>query len=123
MSPCNHLIVYTGFDKTICKGCIKCGLEEQYRYYDVNCLSYDNKIMRDYLNQKGSMRGRIIKRTCSLDLGRAIYSKLKEKNLASNDEILINNFMFILDVMSNENNYDMIDDTIKVLIKNNGGSR
>ena len=120
---CNHLIIYTGFDKTICKGCIKCGLEEQYRYYDYNCLSYNNKIMRDYLNQKGSMKGRIIKRTCNLELGKLIYSKLKEKNLAANEEMLINNFTFILDTMSDDNNYEIIDDKIKVLIKNNGGKR
>ena len=112
---CNHVLISTTYStkmSPVCYACIKCGLNAKYKFYNVFEQSEEG-IMHRYLIRHG-IKGTIIDRTCDLDLARLIYSKLKEKGLALDDDMLIMNFTYVLDNINKENS---IDDVIKLLLK------
>lgn len=93
------------------RGCIKCGLNQ---ISDSSFL--EGKIMREYLSKNNIYTKKYINEYCNLNLARLIYLKLKENNLANDDETLIKNFISVVDSLIDENEFE-VDEQIKLLLK------
>ena len=120
---CNHIYVMIKIEgkqnikrRYLPKICIKCGLDESTKSGLYKYLSLEEKIMRDYLFKHPVLNKRCINISCNPDLAKLIYLKLKEANLASDDDTLIKNFISVIDSISNDNEPN-IDEKIKLLLK------
>lgn len=101
-SSCNHIWVNTlhsydsfeGRSYDYC-GCVKCGLDRRVfylkeRYHNNAWLNLDEKIMYDFmLNNPSRYSGINTNLLCHLDLGKAIYTKIKENNPGIDDETAV----------------------------------
>ena len=103
-SSCNHICVNTLHDYDRLEGrsfdycgCIKCGLDERVYYkvdnqFNPDYLSFEEKVMYEYLNNHYDTKGKNTYLLCDLDLARAIYNKIKEYHPDINDETTIKYF-------------------------------
>lgn len=100
---CNHLWVTSRFenDSVECRtynyfGCIKCGLDQsvfaKIEFSDDVVLSFEEKVMYDFMTSFYYHSGRHIGLACDLELGTAIYKKLKENNPNISNEDAIKYF-------------------------------
>lgn len=94
---CNHIWVNIGrssegLRRPNCSGCIKCGLDESiYQligpYRDLDCLTFKQQIMYDFMKRGGYKRKGIHTDVlCDFDLAKAIYSRIKETYPDIDDE-------------------------------------
>lgn len=98
-SSCNHIFINIKKDpKKIC-GCIKCKLTDDVLLEERSLLSYNQKIMYDYLkNNKNIYNDSIISNvTCDLELAKAIYDKIIENYNNIDDETVKKYFEIALD--------------------------
>lgn len=91
-SSCNHIWVNTLQDHDRYEGrsynyygCIKCGLDQRVfqlaeQYPDLNWLTFEQRIMYDFMKGRFCFRKSEDKILCDLDLAKEIYKKIKEKN-------------------------------------------
>lgn len=98
------------------KICIKCGLDESTKSGLYKYLSLEEKIMKDYLIKHPILNRNCIYVFCEPDLAKLIYLKLKENNLAQDDDMLIKNFISIVKNLKEENDLE-VDNQIKLLLK------
>lgn len=107
-SSCNHILVNTLHDYDSCEGrsynyygCIKCGLNSNIMsknllLQDSLLLPLQQKVMYDFLKKNG-FNGKVdTYELCDLDLGKAIYSKIKERHPDIDDETAIKYFKVAL---------------------------
>lgn len=103
-SSCKHILVYSkvnydryeGRSNRRC-GCIKCGLDNSVldcRYEEF--LSYDDRIMYDYLIDGNYLKGIETNISCDLSLAVAIYQKIKGHYPDIDDDTAIKYFMVAL---------------------------
>lgn len=112
-ASCNHIWVttshaYDGFEgrSQNCYGCIKCGLDSNLSFKMLSSfeckLPLDKRIMKDYFTRNHNWyRGINTHKLCDLDLGMAIYSKIKEKHPDIDDETATKYFKIALDNIRN----------------------
>ena len=97
---CNHLWIISKFENDSVEsrtynyfGCIKCGLDQsvfvKVEFSDNAKLSFEEKVMYDFMTSIYYQDGRYIGVACDLELGTAIYKKIKEKypNISDEDAI------------------------------------
>ena len=102
-SHCKHIwIIVSTKTKYESYGCIKCGLDQ--RVY--NCdycreFSFDEQIMFDYLVDYPSFDGTITNIYCDLELAKAIFNRIKEKNPRISDKMVLKYFEIALDNIRN----------------------
>ena len=100
---CNHLWITSRFenDRVECRtynyfGCIKCGLDQavfaKVEFSDEEVLSYEEKIMYNFMTSIYYQSGHHIGMACDLELGSAIYKKIKENHPNIIDEDAIKYF-------------------------------
>ena len=89
----------------LCHGCIKCGLDQKVNYFDQlndGLLSFDQKIVRDFLLEHSKGPGNIYYRgidtfmDCDLDFAKAIYSKIMKAHPDIDDETASKYFCAVL---------------------------
>lgn len=110
---CNHIWVntlrdydsYEGRTETYC-GCIKCGLDERVIYMmeynpDTSALTEDQKIMYEIINNTHYSKGINTNVGCNLELGMAIYKKIKEIHPNIQDGLARKYFEIALDNIRN----------------------
>lgn len=104
---CEHIVVYSKIDYDRFEGrtyrscgCIKCGLDNSILEFKREWLSFDQRIMYDYLSKK-YLSGKETKVACDLDLAKAIYSKIKETHPDIDDETVVKYFEITLDNIRN----------------------
>ena len=101
-AECNHIWVYTLHEHDYIEGrsyhysgCIKCGLDQKVfeeANYHPEYLPCDKRIMYDYMKKTSYDSGIHSKISCDLELGQAVYKKLKECNPDLDDESLLKFF-------------------------------
>lgn len=98
---CNHIIVYSKVEHDYIEGrtyyycgCIKCGLNEAIFDSNKIWLSYDEKLIYDYMHNNHIVRinGRKTNAFCDIELAKAIYKKIKEYYPDIDDETVIKYF-------------------------------
>lgn len=110
---CNHIWVntlkdydsYEGRTETYC-GCIKCGLDERVIYMmeynpDTSALTEDQKIMYRIINNTYYSKGIKTNIGCNLELGMAIYKRIKEIHPNIQDGLARKYFEIALDNIRN----------------------
>lgn len=112
-SSCNHILVNTLHDYDSCEGrsynyygCIKCGLDSRIlsRILEPSesfLLPLEQKVMYDFLKKNGFNGGVDFDDFCDLDLGKAIYSKIKERHPDIDDETAMKYFGVALNDIRN----------------------
>ena len=96
---CNHIWVtefkdydaYEGRTETYC-GCIKCGLDEKVLYLmeynpDYRCLTLDQQIMYDVMQNNHYYGGIHTDIVCNLELAKAIYKRINEVHPNISDQL------------------------------------
>jgi len=101
-ASCDHIWVHTLHEHDYIEGrsyhysgCIKCGLDQKVfeeANYHPEYLPYDKKIMYDYMKKTTYDSGIHSEISCDLELGQAVYKKLKECNPDLDDESLLKFF-------------------------------
>ncbi len=112
-ASCKHIWVITSYVSDYfegrsqnCYGCIKCGLDSKLAFKMLSSyeckLPLDKKIMKDYfMNNHSWYRGINTHELCDLDLGKAIYLKIKERHPDIDDETAIKYFEVALNDIRN----------------------
>ena len=97
-SSCNHIWVNTLHQEDNYEGraynyygCVKCGLDRRVFHqmrtlYNPDRLGFEQRIMYDYM-RNNAMTGLKTDIFCDLDLGKAIYAKIKEVHPDISDEM------------------------------------
>lgn len=107
-SSCSHIWITTRRERDSYEarsesfyGCIKCGLDQdilrQEFYFGRNLLSFEERIMLDYMNNYGYRNGIYINELCDLSLANAIYLKIKANHPNIDDETVHKYFEAALD--------------------------
>lgn len=104
IKQCNHIwvtskIVYDCFEgrSESFFGCIKCGVNQTVLEKDPKYQSTEEKIMYDYLRENYCTKGIHSSMACDLDLGKALYLKIKEQHPDIDDETACKYFEIALD--------------------------
>ena len=100
---CKHIwIISSTVTKVESYGCIKCGLDEKF-YNNPNSyeFSFQEQIMYEYMIEHPSLDGIITDIYCDLELAKAIFKKIKEKNPTISDELILKYFEISLDNIRN----------------------
>ncbi len=102
-SHCKHIWIITSTKTNYpSHGCIKCGLDWRvYNYSNLKEFSIEEQLMYDYLVDNLPYDGINTNIYCDLDLARAIYSRIKERNPRINDITLLKYFEIALDNIRN----------------------
>ena len=108
-NSCNHVLVYSKVyynefsGKSIKRcGCIKCGLDESLLDKKREELSFNSKIMYDFLKEHyGVIEGYNTDNMCDLSLAKAIYFKIKDNYPNVNDMLAVKYFEIALDNIRN----------------------
>ena len=109
---CNHLWIISKFENDSVEsrtynyfGCIKCGLDQsvftKVEFSDNAKLSFEEKVMYDFMTSFSYYDGHHIDLACDLELGTAIYKKIKEKYPNISDEDAIKYFLYQLMLFQN----------------------
>ena len=104
---CKHILVYSkieydSFEERSyrSRGCIKCGLDNSVLDEDKRLLSFNKKIMYDYL-RAGRYLSKKATYMCDIDLATAIYKRIKEVYPCIDDETATKYFEIALDNIRN----------------------
>ncbi len=113
-SCCNHIwikssIIQDGWESRheVYYGCIKCGLNEYVKRLiregtlNFDLLTIDQKIMYDFMQNNIYRKGKYLNKICDLNLGKAIYAKIKENHPEIDDDTATKYFVVALDNMQN----------------------
>lgn len=115
-STCNHIWVISLHDYDPCEGrsynyygCIKCGLNGKMFWlkdnlYKPEFFTPEEKIMYDYLTKYGYGKGITEDIVCDLELGKAIYAKIKAAQPDIDDKTALEYFKIALHDMQNNKN-------------------
>ena len=94
-SSCNHILICSQFKKDYHIGqkykdhvCIKCGLSDYVVNKKRKKLSFDEKVMLEYLSKHG-LRGSYVDIVCDPDIACKVYSKVKAKHPEINDKEIV----------------------------------
>lgn len=108
-SSCNHIWVTALHDYDSIEGrsynycgCIKCGLDRKVfhiieNYHNLDWLTFDQRIMYDFMKNNHYYHGIDTKVQCDLDLAKAIYTKIKEVHPNIDDKTARKYFEIALD--------------------------
>ena len=98
---CKHIWINTSTTKES-HGCIKCGLDwKVYNQSYYNSLTLDEEVMLEYLIDYHNIDGIVTNNYCDLELAKAIFKKIKEKNPIISDELALKYFEIALDNIRN----------------------
>lgn len=106
---CEHILVYSKIEHDRIEGrtykscgCIKCGLDNSVLDLFIKHLSFNEKIMYEYLeNHRFELGGIKTEISCDLALAQTIYSKIKEAHPDIDDKTAIKYFKSALDNIRN----------------------
>ena len=108
---CQHIWITTNDNKQHkTRACIKCGLNEEYLFIEnpnEELISLEEQLAYNFMHNNQYCNGIELDITCTYDLARKIYLKLKENYL--DDETLCKYFLLTLDgIKENDDNQSRI---------------